>query len=153
MSDPVPPERPPFKLAVCDERGRMVALDHIAEGEAVAIDLETPSQAAERILRDVDSPSSDPLADLRRWSAEIAALPEPIAYIVLDHDIAAGHAYDRRDARGKRYVAASPSFLDEAKHTKYAGVNLVGSAIAPLGLFGIPLYRCEDVPDEWMARP
>lgn len=95
----------------------------------------------------------DPLADLRRWSAEIAALPEPIAYIVLDHGMAAGTHEERRDARGKRYVVASPSFLDGVRHAKYAGVNIVGSEIAPPGLFGIPLYRREDVPDEWLARP
>lgn len=42
----------PFKLVTVDDQGRMVALDHIAEGDIVAIDLETPSRAAERILRD-----------------------------------------------------------------------------------------------------
>lgn len=92
---------------------------------------------------------TDSLAELRRMRDEIAALPEPIAYIVLDHACAAGSHEECRDARGRRYVRASPSFLDGATHVKSFGVNLIGHDIAPPGVFGIPLYRLEDVPSEW----
>jgi hypothetical protein len=46
----------PVKIATVNDDGRMVATDNIAEGEVVAIDLETPQRAAERILREADDP-------------------------------------------------------------------------------------------------
>jgi hypothetical protein len=55
MTDEPTPKAAPFKLVTVDGEGRMVALDDIAEGEVVAIDLETPSRAAERILREHDA--------------------------------------------------------------------------------------------------
>lgn len=70
----------------------------------------------------------------------IASLPEPVAYIVLDHDCAAGDAYDDFDAAGRRIIVCSPSILDDMR--RIDPTRLPGTT-GPL--FGIPMHRPEDV--------
>lgn len=98
---------------------------------------------------------SDPLDDLRRMQEQLASLPEPIAYIVLDHGWPPGLPHgEGRDANGKRYVLCSPSVLDAAKYQKYGEINIVSD---PLGvaarLAAIPLYRREDMHEGWPDAP
>lgn len=98
---------------------------------------------------------SDPMADLLRWNEQIKALPEPIAYIVLDH----GWSHelpvvDGHDAKGRRYLLTSPAVLDELEHRRISvgGVDvraLISGEVAASGLLGIPVYRREDMTEGW----
>jgi hypothetical protein len=71
--------------------------------------------------------------DLQRMRGEIDKLPEPIAYIVLDHGTPPGGFDERRDGHGKRYLRASPALLE----SPFAFME------------GIPVYRREDMRDGW----
>lgn len=92
----------------------------------------------------------DPMAELRRWSEQLKALPEPIAYIVLDHAMPTVSYIDDHDARGRRYVQVTPAVLDECRHAKGPfGLDvLTHDSVAP-GLLGIPVYRREDMAEGW----
>lgn len=102
-----------------------------------------------------ESDGDDMLAQLRRWNEQIKALPEPVAYIVLDHSwshklpVVKGH-----DAKGRLYVLTSPAVLDELEHRRISvgGLDvraLISGEVAASGLLGIPVYRREDMAEEW----
>lgn len=91
--------------------------------------------------------SEDPMAQLLRWNEQIKALPEPLAYIVLDHSMTGIDRVEERDGRGKKFLRVSPAVLDEIKHCKAEPTPVSG--ILPPALTGIPLYRREDMPEGW----
>ncbi len=83
--------------------------------------------------------------DLKAMHDKIAALPEPIAYIVLDHGWSPSlPRVDGHDARGKRYVRISPALLDSIRH--------VPPDDRPPPLYGIPIYRRESMAEGWPER-
>jgi hypothetical protein len=86
---------------------------------------------------------SDVLADLKRWSAQIAAMPEPISYIVLDHGLT-GHE-EGRDGKGRRYIRVSPAILGEVRYVRVSEqpLNLQES------IFGVPVFRRQDMAEGW----
>lgn len=87
------------------------------------------------------SAKGDWFADLQRMQKQIDALPEPLAYIVLDHAWSPGlPRVEGRDAQGRRYAIVSPAIRDEVKNIKADG--------AP-PLWGVPIYRREDLPEGW----
>lgn len=85
------------------------------------------------------------LDQIRAINAELRALPEPIAYIVLDHAAPVGRLPEQRDAQGRKYVRCSPSLLDAVVHIK---PEADGRSFAQR-LSGIPVYRREDMPEGW----
>lgn len=98
---------------------------------------------------------SDPFDELRRWSEKLRDMPEPVAYIVLDHawshklPVVKGH-----DAKGRLYVLTSPAVLDEVEHRRISvgGLDvraLISGEAAAAGLLGIPVYRREDMTEGW----
>lgn len=89
----------------------------------------------------------DTMADLRKWMERVKELPEPIAYIVLDHGWDARLPYvDGHDAQGRRYVLCSPAVLDEARHYPTGSPHPQG-ALGPL--IGIPVHRRDQMPEGW----
>lgn len=90
----------------------------------------------------------DLLNDLLTMNAKLKAMPEPLAYIVLDHAVTNGKTIEERDGRGRKYVRVPPSILDAVKHIKEQPARL-GTSILPASLTGIPLYRREDMPEGW----
>lgn len=85
--------------------------------------------------------------DFRR-AVESVAMPEPIAYLVLDHDVAPGVHFAGRDGRGRRFMRCSPSVMDAARHVKYCGFDIAAlEAVAPLT--GVQVFRREDLPEGW----
>lgn len=95
---------------------------------------------------------SDPLADLLRWRDELKKLPERIAYIVLDHSLPAGAFFEDRDAKGQKFGTCSPSMLDAMKHVKQRPPNQLDMSESIAALSGIPVYRAEDMPDDWKRK-
>ena len=85
------------------------------------------------------------LDDLKAMSDKIAALPESVSYIVLDHGWSPSLPHvDGHDARGKRYLLGSPALLDSMRHAR--------PEEAPSPLFGITIYRRENMPEGWPER-
>lgn len=85
------------------------------------------------------------LDDLKAMRDKLAALPEPVAYIVLDHSWSPSLPHVRgHDARGKLYVLGSPAVLDAVRH--------VPLGEQPRPLLGIPVYRRENMPEGWPER-
>jgi hypothetical protein len=85
------------------------------------------------------------LDDLKAMRDKLAALPEPVAYIVLDHSWSPSLPHVRGyDARGKLYVLGSPAVLDSVRHAR--------PEEAPSPLFGVPIYRRENMPEGWPER-
>lgn len=86
--------------------------------------------------------SSGPFDDFVRMSQAIKALPEPVSYIVLDnHPVFAHGHHDEHDAQGRRYIRCSPGLLDS--------LNRVRAGFVPKPLFGVNVYRREDMPEGW----
>jgi len=89
---------------------------------------------------------SDWIEQLRQWNEQIKAMPEPIAYIVLDHNwshrlpVVEGH-----DAKGQRYILTSPAVLDEFRHVRVSDRPLDPMA----GISGIPVFRREHMHKAW----
>ena len=89
---------------------------------------------------------SDLIAELQHWSRRIAEMPEPVAYIVLDHSWShALPAVDGHDAKGRRYVLTSPAVLDEMRYVRVGEEPLNLSA----SIFGVPVFRRESLPEGW----
>lgn len=84
---------------------------------------------------------SDAFEGLMRWNEEIKALPEPVAYIVLEH-WHPSRVLDGRDAKGRTYVRVSAAILDEVRHTNEPPTGLAA-------LTGIPVYKRENMPEGW----
>lgn len=92
----------------------------------------------------------DPLAELQRMIKAIRTLPDPIVYIVLDHNCDPALYRVDRDAYGQRYILASPAWLDEAEHIRVSGINVMGDPFGAIAYeVATPLYRREELPDEW----
>lgn len=88
--------------------------------------------------------------DLRRMMDELRDLPEPLAYIVLDPNWSPSLPHvEGHDAKGRCYIVVSPAVLDEMKHIKAHGINVLSSMIVPPSLSGVPVYRREDLPEGW----
>lgn len=84
------------------------------------------------------------IEQLRRLNEQIRTLPEPVAYIVLDHSWSHRLPVVKgRDAQGRLYVLASPAVLDEMRHER--GPR---SVLAP-PVFGVPIYRRENMCEGW----
>lgn len=75
--------------------------------------------------------------EIRRAAALVMALPEPIAYFVIDPTQPAGGFDERRDADGRRCVFISPALLD--------GYRMVRDP-AELWPPGIPVFAHENRP-------
>lgn len=87
--------------------------------------------------------------DFKEMCDKLAALPEPVAYIVLDHGWSLElPAVDGHDNQGRRYVLCSPALLDEMKHTKWKNEYRRGSLL-PLE---VPIYRRENMPEGWPEK-
>lgn len=95
------------------------------------------------------------MADLLRWNEQIGDMPEPVAYIVLDHGWSPGLPLVKgHDAKGRLYVLTSPAMLDELEHRRVSvgGLDvraLISGEVAAAGLLGIPVYRREDMEEGW----
>jgi hypothetical protein len=90
--------------------------------------------------------------DIAAAQRALQGRPEPIAYLVLDHDVAPGDHVEGRDGRDRRYVRCSPSVMDAARHVKYGGLAVAAVRLADGILsvpFGFPVYRREDLPEGW----
>lgn len=86
--------------------------------------------------------SSSPFDDFVRMAETIRALPERVSYIVLDNDPVFAHGHHgEHDAQGRRYIRCSPGLLDNLKHVR--------DGLVPNPLFGINVYRREDMPEDW----
>jgi hypothetical protein len=82
------------------------------------------------------------LDDLIRMHETLKALPKPVSYVVLDNDPVFAHGHhDEEDAQGRRYIRCSPGLLDNLKHVR--------AGLVPNPLFGISVYRREDMPGGW----
>ncbi len=89
--------------------------------------------------RTQDPVSLEQLAVLAR---ETSAMPRPVSYIVLD-PMHMGPATDDVDGVGRRYLVVSPGILGEMKFVKQE------EAPQPTRLFGVPVYRLEDMRADW----
>lgn len=96
-------------------------------------------------------------AEIQRVMTLLKGLPEPIAYIVLDHSWSMELPYaDGHDADGRRYILTSPAVLDEMQHRKWQGLSILSSPTEVTAhLAAIPVYRREHLHEGWPeeARP
>jgi hypothetical protein len=86
------------------------------------------------------------IEEFRRIQKQLAALPEPLAYIVLDHSMRRADKVEERDGHGRKYLRMPPSVMDALLHRR-AEPDL--GAIASPSLTGIPVHRREDMPEGW----
>ena len=96
----------------------------------------------DHLSQSVWSETGDPLADMKRWSAALKAMPKPISYIVLDPSWEGEHE-DAEDGSGRRYLLCSSAILDEMRHGKHDPNDVVGNLAA------ISVYRRQDMPEGW----
>lgn len=82
--------------------------------------------------------------DLERLSRMLRGLPEPLAYIVLDHNVRTSVPVEERDGHGRKFVRVSPSLLDAVTRPNAAPL---GGGISLYG--GIPVYRRDSMPEGW----
>ena len=85
------------------------------------------------------------IAELEKWSRRIKEMPEPISYIVTDHDVPPSTLYKQRDGKGRLYVHTTPAMFDEVRHVRVSDEPLdIGASI-----FGVPVFKREDLPEGW----
>lgn len=87
------------------------------------------------------------LADLQRMIGAVrSADPMPVDYMVLDPAVPSGTHTEGRDGLGKKYVRVPAGALDGAW---LPGATPTGSGRALGALYGINVYRREDLPSGW----
>lgn len=90
------------------------------------------------------------LDEFKRMQDELAKLPEPISYIVLDPTVAlSDKPTPQRDGRGRLYLCVSPAILDSMESRKAEFHPLHGTPVPDLT--GIPIYNREDIPEGWIT--
>lgn len=88
------------------------------------------------------------LDDLGKWVDEFRSRPKPVSYVVVDPMMHWG-VKDDKDGLGRRYLQCPASVLEGMKFVKHGDVESPSAVSNPLGTFGIPVYRLEDMAPDW----
>lgn len=90
----------------------------------------------------VDGTATHPLEDLLELVKEIAAMPKPISYIVLD-PLHVGGPEDDEDGLGRRYLRCSPEAVKGMPRRRASPPD------GTLALLAISVYDIKDMPADW----